>query len=84
MTLQLRDVDWEVTDSTSMGYSEIPTSYTATAHYSGLASGTKAAGYLATASYSGEAEKEAIGKNTYTIVYEGEQIIVPFTFARCV
>lgn len=81
MTLQLRDVDWEVTDSTSMGYSEIPTSYTATAHYSGLASGTKAAGYLATANYSGEVEKEAIGKNTYTIVYEGEQIIVPFNFA---
>jgi len=80
MTLKLQDVDWMVTDSTGMGYSEIPTAYTAVAHYSGLASGTKATGYIATASYSGEVEKEVVGKNTYTIVYEGEQIVTPFNF----
>ena len=81
MTLKLRNIEWQETATESMGYSEIPTAYTAVAHYSGLASGTKATGYLATVSYSGEVEKEAIGRNTYTIVYEGEQIIVPFNFA---
>ena len=80
MTLKLQDVDWQVTGSTSAGHSEIPTSYTAVAHYSGVASGTRSTGCIATASYSGEVEKETIGKNTYTIVYEGEQIIVPFNF----
>lgn len=80
MTLKLQDIDWQVTNSTSAGYSEIPTGYTAVAHYSGLASGTKSTGYIATASYLGEVKKETIGRNTYTIVYEGEQIIVPFNF----
>ena len=81
MTLKLEDIDWQESGSRSVGYSEIPSSYTAIAHYSGIASGTKASGYVATASYSGEVEKETIGKNTYTIVYEGEQIVVPFNFA---
>ena len=81
MTLKLQDVEWQVTGSTGMGYSEIPTSYTAVAHYSGTASGTRASGYIATASYSGEVEKEVVGKNTYTIVYEGEQVVIPFNFA---
>lgn len=80
MTLQLQDIDWQVTGSASMGYSEVPTSYTAVAYYSGIASGTKADGYIATVSYSGEVKKETVGKNTYTIVYEGEQIVIPFNF----
>lgn len=81
MTLSLQNVDWQVTSSKGMGYSDIPTRYTAVAHYSAVASGSKASGYTATASYSGEVTKETIGKNTYTIVYEGEQIVIPFNFA---
>ena len=80
MTLQLQSVDWRVTNNEHAGYGEIPTGYTATAHYSAPASGTKASGYTATASFSGEVIKELIGKSTYTIVYEGEQIIIPFNF----
>ena len=45
-----------------------------------MASGTKTSGYLATATFTGEAVKQTAGKNTYTIVYEGEQIVVPFNF----
>ena len=75
LTLPLQDVDWQ-----TEGYNEASISYTAIAHYSGLAAGTKSTGYIATVSYLGEVEKETIGRNTYTIVYEGEQIIVPFNF----
>lgn len=80
LTLSLQDVDWQVTNGESMGYSTVPVEYTAVAQYAAAASGTKATGYTATASYSGEVEKETLGKNTYTIVYEGEQIVVPFNF----
>lgn len=80
MTLPLQDVDWQVTDSQSMGYSTVANKYTATAYYSAPATGTKASGYTATASFSGNVVKQMIGKNTYTIVYEGEQIVIPFDF----
>ena len=80
MTLPLQSVAWKVSGSNHVGYSELPTSYTATAYYSAPASGTKPSGYNATASFSGEVMKELMGKSTYTIVYEGEQIIIPFNF----
>ena len=80
LTLQLQTVDWQVTGGEGMGYSEVPTSYTAVAYYSAPTIGTKAAGYTATAAFSGEVLKELVGKSIYTIVYEGEQIIIPFNF----
>lgn len=80
LTLSLQDVDWQATDGETTGYSEVPTSYTAIAKYSAVASGTKTSGYLATGTFTGEAVKQTAGKNTYTIVYEGEQIVVPFNF----
>ena len=80
MTLQLQSVDWQATGNQDMGYSGIPSGYTAVALYSAPATGTKASGYTATATFTGEAVKELIGKNTYTIVYEGEQIVIPFNF----
>ena len=70
--LPLQDIEWRG------GYSD---RYTALASYSTLASGTKVSGYTAMATYSGEVTKEAVGQSIYTIVYEGEQIIVPFNFA---
>ena len=76
LTLALQDVDWQ-----TEGYNEDPVSYTAIAKYSAVASGTKTSGYLATGTFTGEAVKQTAGKNTYTIVYEGEQIVVPFNFA---
>lgn len=76
LTLALQDVDWQ-----TEGYNEASISYTAIAKYSAVASGTKTSGYLATGTFTGEAVKQTAGKNTYTIVYEGEQIVVPFNFA---
>lgn len=76
LPLALQDVDWQ-----TEGYNEASISYTAIAKYSAVASGTKTSGYLATGTFTGEAVKQTAGKNTYTIVYEGEQIVVPFNFA---
>ncbi len=76
LTLALQDVDWQ-----TEGYNEASISYTAIAKYSAVASGTKTSGYLATGTFTGEVVKQTAGKNTYTIVYEGEQIVVPFNFA---
>lgn len=76
LTLSLQDVDWQ-----TEGYNEASISYTAIAKYSAVASGTKTSGYLATGTFTGEVVKQTAGKNTYTIVYEGEQIVVPFNFA---
>ena len=80
LTLPLQSVDWQETIGETMGYSTVPAGYTAVAHYSAPTTGTKVAGYIATASFSGEVVKELVGINTYTIVYEGEQIIIPFNF----
>lgn len=78
LTLNLQNVDWQA--SGGAGYNDFPRSYNAVAYYSTAASGTKASGYSAMASFSGNVVKPLIGKNTYTIVYEGEQIIIPFNF----
>lgn len=78
LTLTLQNVDWQ--PSGGAGYNDFPGSYNAVAYYSTIASGTKASGYSATVSFSGNVVKPLIGKSTYTIVYEGEQIIIPFNF----
>lgn len=80
MPLSLQGIDWQVVSSDDMGYSQVPTGYTAVATYSGLASGSKVSGYIASVTYSGEVTKKLAGKSTYTIVYEGEQIVIPFNF----
>ena len=80
VTLYLQSIGWNVTTSENMGYSDIPTSYSATAVYSAPATGSKTAGYTATVTFSGEAKKELVGKNIYTIVYEGEQVVIPVNY----
>lgn len=80
LTLTLQNVDWQITGSDDMGYSQVANQYTAVAYYSAPATGSKASGYTATASFSGEVTKLMVGKSTYTIVYEGEQIVIPFNF----
>lgn len=80
VVLTLQDISWNATSTVGMGYSEIPSKYTAIATYAAPAKGSKASGYMATATFAGEAIKELAGKNIYTIVYEGEQIVVPFNY----
>ena len=80
LSLALQNVDWQVMGTADMGYSQVANQYSAVAYYSAPTSGTKVSGYTATASFSGEVLKQMIGKNTYTIVYEGEQIVIPFNY----
>ncbi len=71
--LQLVDINW-----TPMGNG----GYTATASYSGSATGTTVTGYTSTATYIGEVSKEVLDNVTYAVVYEGSVIPpVPFDFS---
>lgn len=67
VTLKLADISW-----TNLG-----TSYTATATYMGTGRGTKTTGYTSTACYMGEVCKEELVSRTYKIIYEGTLPPVP-------
>ena len=69
VTLSLQDIQWTPTGVKPDG-SGLPSSYTATASYSGKGWGSKVTGYTATLPYSGEVTKEIPGKVQYTLVYE--------------
>lgn len=80
VTLSLQSIDWIVTGSENAGYSAIPTGYTAVATYGGVTSGSKVSGYTATVSYTGAVSKSVPGRAVYTIVYEGERIVIPVNY----
>ncbi len=69
VTLSLQDIQWTPTGVKPDG-SGLPSSYTATASYSGKGWGSKVTGYTATLPYSGEVTREIPGKVQYTLVYE--------------
>lgn len=78
VTLSLTDVKW-----TPAGGNEnlVAPTFTATAYYTGKASGSKADGYLVTARYSGPVEKAVPGNILYSIVYEAVPVpIIPSSF----
>ena len=65
ISYSLADIKW------SGGNENSPSSiYTATALYTGKATGQTADGYLITASYTGQVQKEVPGNVLYTIIYE--------------
>ena len=71
--LQLCNVDW-----TTMGCGEAngrltPNRFTATAQYSGYATGSRATEYIATATYTGQVQRAVPGDVLYSIVFERAQ-----------
>lgn len=52
--------------------------FTATASYSGRATGSKVTGYTSKAIYSGEVSKETLDSCTYKVIYEGAPIPAPY------
>lgn len=71
--LQLVDIGWRQTGEGS---------YTATANYSGSATGMAVTGYTSTATYIGEVSKEVLESITYAVAYEGSAIPpTPFDFS---
>lgn len=77
LTLRLSGVTWQGQGGTGANGSLIPTSYTATASYSGTGSTRYAAGYLTEADYSGVVTKDGIEKVIYTVSYSGSPIEKP-------
>ena len=77
LTLRLSGVTWQGQGGTGANGSLIPTSYTATANYSGTGSTQYATGYLTTADYSGVVTKAEIEKVIYTLSYSGSPIEEP-------
>ena len=75
--LRLSGVTWQGQGGTGANGSLIPTSYTATASYSGTGSTRYATGYLTTADYSGVVTKDEIEKVIYTVSYSGSPIEKP-------
>ena len=77
LTLTLSGVTWKGTGGTGANGSLIPTSYTATASYSGTGSTRYATGYLTTADYAGTVSKTETQKIIYEVEYRGTPIPEP-------
>ena len=74
MTLSLKGISWAAQGGSGEAGTLFPTSYTATASYSAVASSKKAAGYVTTATYSGEVSKTEDMEITYTVTYLGTPV----------
>lgn len=74
-TLNLANVEWQVTGTDLVGEALMPSSYQAIATYSAKASYNAATGYITTAEYVGEVTHEGIESITYVLTYLGEDVI---------
>lgn len=71
-TLNLSNVEWQVTGTELVGGVLMPSSYQAVATYSGAASYSAATGYVTTADYVGEVSRDEVESVTYQLTYLGE------------
>ena len=74
-TLNLANVEWQVTGTDLVGEALMPSSYQAIATYSAKASYNAATGYITTAEYVGEVTHKGIESITYVLTYLGEEVI---------
>lgn len=74
-TLNLANVEWQVTGTDLVGETLMPSSYQAIATYSAKASYNAATGYITTVEYVGEVTHEGIESITYVLTYLGEEAI---------
>ena len=74
-TLNLANVEWQVTGTDLVGEALMPSSYQAIATYSAKASYNAATGYITTAEYVGDVTHEGIESITYVLTYLGEEIV---------
>lgn len=70
-TLNLADVEWQVTGTDLVGEALMPSQYQAVATYSARASYQAATGYITTAEYVGDVTHEGIESVTYVLTYIG-------------
>lgn len=71
-TLNLANVEWQVTGTDLVGETLMPSSYQAIATYSAKASYNAATGYVTTAEYVGDVTHEGVESVTYVLTYLGE------------
>lgn len=74
-TLNLANVEWQVTGTDLVGETLMPSSYQAIATYSAKVSYNAATAYITTAEYVGNVTHEGIESITYVLTYLGEEII---------
>ena len=70
-TLNLANVEWQVTGTDLVGETLMPSAYQAVATYSARASYQAATGYVTTAEYTGEITHEGVESVTYVLTYLG-------------
>lgn len=75
VTLTLSGVTWQVVGSDEVGGIMMPASYQAVATYSASTSYRVATGYVTTAKYIGTVTASGVDSITYTVVYEGEEVV---------
>lgn len=73
-TLNLVNVEWQVTGTDLVGEALVPSSYQAVATYSAKATYQAATGYVTTAEYTGEVTHEGIESVTYVLTYLGTKV----------
>ena len=73
-TLNLANVEWQVTGTELVGEALVPSSYQAVATYSAKATYQAATGYVTTAEYTGEVTHEGIESVTYVLTYLGTKV----------
>ena len=74
-TLNLANVEWQVTGTALVGEALVPAQYQAVATYSASSSYQAATGYVTTAEYHGTVTSEGVDSITYTVVYTGSEIV---------
>lgn len=74
-TLNLANVEWQVTGTDLVGEALMPSSYQAIATYSAKASYQAATGYITTAEYVGDVTHEGIESITYVLTYLGTEVV---------
>lgn len=73
-TLNLANVEWQVTGTDLVGEALVPSSYQAVATYSAKATYQAATGYITTAEYTGEVTHEGVESITYVLTYLGTKV----------
>ena len=73
-TLNLANVEWQVTGTDPVGEALVPSSYQAVATYSAKATYQAATGYVTTAEYTGEVTHEGVESITYVLTYLGTKV----------
>lgn len=73
-TLNLANVEWQVTGTDLVGETLVPSSYQAVATYSARVPYQAATGYITTAEYTGEITREGVESITYVLTYLGTKV----------